>query len=221
MKKFIIYVVCMCICGQICLAQEFQLSKELSTYRDYCLTVREGVEKKDVKLLENSIKDWNGKDDQVGFNGIQLSLVEFDRFVVLDSTGESNLKGHLLFYPKCVDSLIVYDASLENYSIEKPEILRGGGGYDCKIIHRALLPGGKAVYSSKGSGQREILVVTENGGAINLYVEDLKNGVKVSDVSVEGKPAAWVCWKMERFGVYTMTIENKSAKTISFVIASN
>ena len=126
---------------------------------------------------------------------------------------------HLLYRPEFIDSLIVYDISFANNYIEKPLLLRAS--YDCKLVHRALAPHSKGTYSSKGSGKRELLVVAENGGTVNLYVNDEKNGIHVSDTSPQGKAAAWVCWEMDSFGIYTITVENTSDKEISFVITSN
>ena len=135
------------------------------------------------------------------------------------TNNEVGLNKHLLYRPEFIDSLIVYDISFANNYIEKPLLLRAS--YDCKLVHRALAPHSKGTYSSKGSGKRELLVVAENGGTVNLYVNDEKNGIHVSDTSPQGKAAAWVCWEMDSFGIYTITVENTSDKEISFVITSN
>lgn len=203
----------------ISVAQESVLSKQMAIYRDFCLKVREGVELKDVQILKECIAEWNGDASTVTFQGQTVQLTDFDRFYVMDDSDETTLEGHLLYRPEFVDSLIVYDINLANHYIEKPLTMRTS--YDCKFVHRALAPRGKGVYSSKGSGNRELLVVAENGGAVNLYVSDERNNIQRSDASSQGKTAAWVCWEMDRFGTYTITIENISDKEISFVIVSN
>lgn len=219
MKKILMSIVFLHFFAGISFAQESALSKEMTTYRNFCLKVREGVEKKDVQILKDCIAEWMGESNTIIFQNDTIQILDFDRFSIIDGSAEADLKGHLLYRPEFVDSLIVYDISLANNYIEKPLSLRGP--YDCKLIHRALTPHSKAIYSSKGSNKRELLVVAENGGTVNLYVSDEKNGINVSDASPTGKAAAWVCWKMDRFGSYTITVENTSDKTISFVIASN
>lgn len=219
MKKLLMSILFLHFFVGISFAQESVLSKKMTTYRDFCLKVREGVEKKDVQILKECIAEWMGKNNTIIFQNDTIQILDYDRFYTIDGSAEADLKGHLQYYPEFVDSLIVYDISLANNYIERPLSLRGS--YDCKLIHRALTPHSKAVYSSKGSGKRELLVVAENGGTVNLYVSDEKNGIKVSDASPTGKAAAWVCWNMDRFGSYIITVENTSDKTISFVIASN
>ena len=199
MKRALISMLYLLTFLTTCFSQTATLSKKMATYRNFCLKVREGVE---LKNQNDTVR-----------------ITDFDRFSVTDGSNEVGLNKHLLYRPEFIDSLIVYDISFANNYIEKPLLLRAS--YDCKLVHRALAPHSKGTYSSKGSGKRELLVVAENGGTVNLYVNDEKNGIHVSDTSPQGKAAAWVCWEMDSFGIYTITVENTSDKEISFVITSN
>lgn len=209
MKAFISIIVCICFFPIAIHGQEYKLSKEMETFRNICLKLREGMEKKDVNLLNDCISAYN-----------ELDLADFDRFKSVDASNEIPIKGHLLFTPDYVDSLLLYDMNLAAINVDAPTMLRAAP-YDCKLTHRALAPYSKGVYSTKGSGERELLVVVENGGTVNLSVNDETNHIQVEDITPQGKESAWVCWKMERFGTYIITIENTSDQAVSFVIVAN
>lgn len=144
----------------------------MATYRNFCLKVREGVELKNVQTLKECIAEWTGDINTIIYQNDTVRITDFDRFSVTDGSNEVGLNKHLLYRPEFIDSLIVYDISFANNYIEKPLLLRAS--YDCKLVHRALAPHSKGTYSSKGSGKRELLVVAENGGIVNLYVNDEK-----------------------------------------------
>ena len=219
MKRALISMLYLLTFLTTCFSQTATLSKKMATYRNFCLKVREGVELKNVQTLKECIAEWTGDINTIIYQNDTVRITDFDRFSVTDGSNEVGLNKHLLYRPEFIDSLIVYDIGFANNYIEKPLLLRAS--YDCKLVHRALAPHSKGTYSSKGSGKRELLVVAENGGIVNLYVNDEKNGIHVSDTSPQGKAAAWVCWEMDSFGIYTITVENTSDKEISFVITSN
>lgn len=125
-----------------------------------------------VQTLKECIAEWTGDINTIIYQNDTVRITDFDRFSVTDGSNEVGLNKHLLYRPEFIDSLIVYDISFANNYIEKPLLLRAS--YDCKLVHRALAPHSKGTYSSKGSGKRELLVVAENGGIVNLYVNDEK-----------------------------------------------
>lgn len=209
MKAILLIIIYICLFPVTILGQEHSLSKEMETFLNVCLKLREGIEKRNVNTLNECISAFN-----------ELELAEFDRFKSVDNSGEVPIEGHLLFRPDYVDSLLIYDMNLAAIRIDAPTLLRAAP-FDCKLTHRALAPHSKGVYSTKGSGERELLVVAENGGRINLFVSDETNHIQIEDTAPNGKEAAWVSWKMNRFGTYTITIKNTSDKAISFVIVAN
>lgn len=189
-------------------AQRPALSKELADFRDASLKLRESVARKDAEGVNAAVSAYAG-----------LRLTSFDRFKVVDGSQEVPLEGHLVFTPEFADSLLINDLDLAATTIDEAHQLRDF--YDCKLVNRAIAPGGKVVYETRGAGRQELLVIAEEGGMLNLYVDGGPDGVKVQDASATGKPVAWVVWKMARLGAYTITIENKSPRAVSFVLAGN
>ena len=207
-------------CGE---AQEARLSPKMELFKEYCLKVREGIGNQDISALENCLKEFNQKVYQTTggnfvYNGQTIALARYDRFYSVDTLASVPMGSHLKFDPAYVDTLLATD--LQPVELDGPTLLRSDG-YDCMYIHRAIAAKGKCIYKSKGSGSKELFVVAENGGTVNLTVKDAKNKVEVKDASSAGKPSAEVTWSMPRFGDYSSEVENTSDKDISVIIVTN
>ena len=219
---------CICILCLYCMdelwAQTSTLSPKMALFKEYCLKVRNGVEQQDITALEDCLKEFNQQEYQqtagnFTYKGQTIALAPYDRFNVVDSASASRpLGSHLRFDPAYVDTLLATD--LQPIELDTPPLLRSDS-YDCKYTHQVIAAKSKCMYNSKGSGAKELFVVAENGGAVNLTVRNKKNNVEVKDESPQGKPAAEVTWNMPRFSQYDIEIENKSDKDISVIIVSN
>ena len=205
-------------------AQQGTLSPKMALFKEYCMNVRNGMEGKDTDVLQNCLKGFSRQEYlQTGgdftYKGQTIALAPYDNFTASDSASYGKpLGNHLRFDPFYVDTLLA--SGLQPVEVETPALLRSDN-YDCKYIHRVITAKGKCKYKSKGSGNKELFVVAENGGAVNLTVRDPKNKVEVKDKSPKGKPSAQAIWKMPRFSQYDVEIENKSNKDISVIIVSN
>lgn len=204
-------------------AQTTKLSPKMELFKEYCLKVREGIGSQDIATLEDCLKEFNQKTyNATGgnfvYNGQTIALTKYDRFYKVDTLASVPMGNHLKFDPAYVDTLLATD--LQPVALEEPTLLRSDG-YDCMYIHQAIAAKGKCVYQAKGSGAKELFVVAENGGTINLVVKNPKNKVEVKDASSAGKPSAEVTWSMPRFSDYSIEVENTSDKDISVIIVTN
>lgn len=204
-------------------AQTTKLSPKMELFKEYCLKVREGIGSQDIATLEDCLKEFNQKTyNATGgnfvYNGQTIALTKYDRFYKVDTLASVPMGNHLKFDPAYVDTLLATD--LQPVALEEPTLLRSDG-YDCMYIHQAIAAKGKCVYQAKGSGAKELFVVAENGGTINLVVKNPKNKVEVKDASSAGKPSAEVTWIMPRFSDYSIEVENTSDKDISVIIVTN
>lgn len=190
----------------------------MELFKEYCLRVREGVENRNVDMLIDCILQYDAEKEEFTYKDVKINLQPFDRFCARDTAAQVPMGNHLHFDPAYVDTLVA--TNMQPVALAEAILLRADA-YDCKLTHRAIKAHGKCVYYSKGSGNRELFVVAENGGRINLVVRDEKNGQVMQDVSAEGKPSAQVVWKMPRLGTYTIEVENTSDKEISVIIVSN
>ena len=225
MKTFVtLSIIALFCCATGTRAQQSTLSPKMALFKEYCMNVRNGMERQDTTALQHCLAGFSRQEYlQTGGNftykGQTIALAPYDNFTASDpaSTGQP-LSNHLKFDPFYVDTLLA--SGLQLVDIETPAPLRSDN-YDCKYIHQVIAAKGKCKYKSKGSGNKELFVVAENGGAINLTVRDPKNKVEVKDKSPNGKPSAEAIWKMPRFSQYDVEIENKSDKDISVIIVSN
>lgn len=204
-------------------AQTTKLSPKMELFKEYCLKVREGIGSQDIATLEDCLKEFNQKaynatGGNFVYNGQTIALTKYDRFYKVDTLASVPMGNHLKFDPAYVDTLLATD--LQPVALEEPTLLRSDG-YDCMYIHQAIAAKGKCVYQAKGSGAKELFVVAENGGTINLVVKNPKNKVEVKDASSAGKPSAEVTWSMPRFSDYSIEVENTSDKDISVIIVTN
>lgn len=205
-------------------AQTAPLSAKMELFKDYCLRIRDGVASKNLDELADCLKEYNADEYNSSgglfvYKGEKISLTAFDRFSLVESLspGDIPLGQHLQFEPSYVDTLVAMD--LQPVELEEASLLRSD--FDCRYAQRAIAAHSKCTYRSKGSGPKELFVVAEAGGMINLTVSDVKNNQVLKDVSSEGKPSAQVCWEMKNFGEYTIEVENLSDKDISVIIVGN
>ena len=173
---------------------------------------------KGLVLIARNQKAYNATGGNFVYNGQTIALTKYDRFYKVDTLASVPMGNHLKFDPAYVDTLLATD--LQPVALEEPTLLRSDG-YDCMYIHQAIAAKGKCVYQAKGSGAKELFVVAENGGTINLVVKNPKNKVEVKDASSAGKPSAEVTWSMPRFSDYSIEVENTSDKDISVIIVTN
>jgi hypothetical protein len=213
MKRLFV-IAWLCLAGMTCFAQVGTLDSDMNRFRNICMKVREAMATRNADMLGNYADSLNG-DVKGG-----ISIADFDRFTVVDGSKEVSLKGHLQFKSEFLDSLVVFGCDLTAIPADAPTVLRAAP-FTCKMINRALAAHGRGVYSTKGSGCRELVAVAENGGHLNFYVNDKKNGKQYKVATPKGSASAWICWTMDSFGEYEITVENTGDKPISFVIASN
>ena len=172
-------------------AQTTKLSPKMELFKEYCLKVREGIGSQDIATLEDCLKEFNQK--------------------AYNATG-----GNFVYNGQTI-ALTKYDRFYKVDTLASVPM----GNHFCMYIHQAIAAKGKCVYQAKGSGAKELFVVAENGGTINLVVKNPKNKVEVKDASSAGKPSAEVTWSMPRFSDYSIEVENTSDKDISVIIVTN
>ena len=201
------------------------LSSKMSMLLEYCLRVRTGVENADADELIDCISQWQPggfvdnvlKKEKFIYKDTLMNFVPFGQVEDVDISQEIPLGTHLKFTPAQIDTLIAND--LEPVDLADAHVLRTGT-YSTEIpteyLVRAVKEKGKATYSvPAAAGKAEIFVVSENGGAVNLYVNTGGDNV-IEDAG--GKPSAQLSWQMENKGTIKFTVENTSDKPISFIV---
>lgn len=204
-------------------AQAEALSPKMELFKEYCLNVRNAVAGHDLDTLEDCLKEFNQKTYMASggdfvYRGETIALTPFSHFYPVDTLAAAPLESHLKFDPAYIDTLLATD--LQPIALQSPTLLRSSS-YDCMYTHQAIKAHGRCVYRSKGSGPKELFVVAENGGLVNLTVRDKKNQTETKDETPTGKPAAEVTWNMARFGEYEIEIANMSDKDISVIVVTN
>ncbi|WP_251967460.1 hypothetical protein NEE14_014980 [Parabacteroides sp. AD58] len=224
MRRIICLLFCLCNLSVWLGAQTAPLSAKMELFKDYCLRIRYGVASKNLDELVDCLKEYNAEEYNSSgglfvYKGEKIGLTAFDRFSLLKdlSPGDIPLGQHLQFEPSYVDTLVSMD--LQPVELEEASLLRSE--FDCRYTQRAIAAHSKCTYCTKGSGPKELFVVAEADGMINLTVNDVRNNQVLKDVSSGGKPSAQVCWEMKNFGEYTIEVVNLSDKDISVIIVGN
>lgn len=205
-------------------AQEVSFSKEMESFYEYCIEVRNGVQQKDISRLEKCIIDWDGE-NILKYKNIEMELSTLDDIVSVDTIGKTEIGGHLQFSPAFVDSLVAYGSKLDNFPnieqcmkdfTDETDLVRGGT-YDCAFTHIAIKPGKEVILSLAACGECELFVISENGTKIasSIILEDSKKPIlkNTSD-------ASRYKWEMKN-GRYSLSIKNPSKQNVSVIIASN
>ena len=129
---------------------------------------------------------------------------------------------HCLFLPQRVDDFIMQN---EIVDINNATILRDKNGIDFYYYVSAIKPSDSVSYTIKCTGSIEMFVVVENNLPIKLTAEGLVKKDKqskletlcLSDTSNRQKPSAHLSWNMYNRSDITITIENMSDETASFI----
>lgn len=210
----------LCLTGLCAWGQD--MSAKLQSYRDFCMQVDKGFSQKSNELLMECIEEC--VDDEFIFHGDTIQLTELLRFEEVDTVAKAPTKGHIVFVPQYVDSILVAGLvdSPERFDfLSGAELTKRAGMVDVCYRHCALKARGKGVYAIKASGRMEVMVFAEKDGRVNLSVCDERNQKNLSDCTQGGKQTAYVGWDMERFGRVVITVENATDKEVAFVIATN
>lgn len=198
------------------------MSTKMQSYRDFCLQVNKGFAQKSNDVLMQCIEEC--ADERFIFHGDTIEIDELTRFEEVDTIAKASTKGHIVFLPEFVDSILVAGLvdNPESFDfLSGAELTRGIGMVDVCYHHCALKAHGKGIYAIKDSGKMEVMAIAEGNGRLNLSVSDEKNGKELSDSKDGGQQVAYVTWDMERFSRIVITVENTTDQEIGFVIATN
>lgn len=219
MKHILILALCLSTCTLS--AQTDKMSDVMELFKDYCLRVRDGIGEKNVAVLEDCLIEYDSDklsdEGTFDYKSTSIGLITFEDLTVKDGKDAVPLSSHYRFDPAYVDTLLAMN--LQPIELEPPTLLRSF--YDCKYIHKAIAAHGKCVFSAQDSGSKELFIVAETGGLINLTVRDIRNNQTVKDGTPKGKPSAQAHWEMERLGEYEIEVENTTDKDISIIIVAN
>lgn len=151
-----------------------------------------------------------------------LEVIPFRNLTLkpVDTADAAPIRGHLQFTVAYLDSLLLHDLDMGLIQIDKPELMRGTKG-TLRCTHRAVAPGGSVTYSMSATGWQDFLVVPEDGGFVNLYVDDKANNRRLADESPEGKDCCRLSWMLDKPGELHVTVKNTTQHTVSFIIVSN
>lgn len=220
MKK-IIFTLCCLFFSAALSAQD----KAIKAFENYCIDVSEAYRVKDFSALEKCISGY--KSDTTKFEYAKttigyLPLVKNDSFQKADSTGEAIWAGHCLFLPQWLDDFIMRN---EIVDINNATILRDKNGIDFYYYVSAIKPSDSVSYNIKCTGNIEMFVVGENNLPLKLTAEGMVKKDKqselanlcLSDTSNSQKPSAHLSWNMYNRSDITITIENISEETASFI----
>ncbi|MCR4560748.1 MAG: hypothetical protein K5685_11775 [Bacteroidales bacterium] len=244
--RYILFVFCFCPLAASAQTEE-KLCEEMTMFKEYCFRVRNAVEKHDADELIDCIVKWqpsefdeNGKETQREmfiYKNVLIEKTPFSDLQAVDTADEIPTEKHLKFLPQYVDELLVND--LETINLTSAHHLRSsinldrmtydalafvqnflGLETDSKQIEytvKALKSGGKTTYKTSGKGRVEMFAVSENPGTLNFYVKSPK--LVLEDSAPNGKAQAELVWRMSSDGEFEFTIENKSEKPQSFIVA--
>lgn len=173
-----------------------------------CLSLRKAVAERSADRVMQGIE----RIGEIAFSSLDLRPV--------DTADEVSLRGHLQYNVEYLDSLLLYNLDMGLVSIEDAAFMRAQPGA-LLCSHHAVAAGGSVTYSMSSAGMQSLLVVTEPGGMVNLYVDDTANGRKLSDAAQAGKETCRIDWNVEKKSVLNITVENKSPRDVSFIIISN
>ena len=202
-------------------AQDSGLSLKMELFKEYCIRIRNGIETRNADELMDCISEYEpGKyaDGLFSYKGTEIKLASFERVAKIDGLpNDTVLDKHYSFEPKDIDWILVAD--FMPITLYEAPLLRVTP-HDCQFTQRIIASKETAKYSSCGSGLKELFIVAESGGFINLSVKTIKAGnddteTVATDTIAGGKPCVQAIWKMERFGEYRIEIENCSNREIS------
>ena len=208
-------------------AQDSGLSPKMELFKEYCIRIRNGIETRNADELLDCISEYEpGKyaDGLFSYKGTEIRLASFERMTKISgSTNDTVLDRHYSFEPKDIDRILV--AEFMPINLYEAPLLRVTP-HDCQFTQRIIAPDETAKYSSRGSGPKEMFIVAESGGFINLTVKTVKAGdnaaeTVVADTATGGKLCVEAVWNMERFGEYIIEIENCTDREINVIIVHN
>lgn len=215
MKKVIISSVLFFVClfGR---AQSFpvnELNANMQRFYKGCMTLREGVAKKDVIALDKAIELLD--DDYENPDRIELYNLQLNSS---DTLNQCSMQGHM-FYNAEYAEFCKENMGLGVFS-EKAENLRAEPS-DCQIAHRAIKANSKVKYTVRMKGSCQLFILSEIGGSIKAAVNVA--GDEYAGVSYDNGALSYLKWEMDAFlpRKVTLTIENTCDKDISFVVVSN
>lgn len=175
---------------------------------DVCLSLRKAVAERSADKVMQGIE----RIGEIPFSSLDLRPVDVD--------DEVSLRGHLQYSVEYLDSLLLYNLDMGLVPIEEASFMRAPSGA-LLCSHHAVAAGGSVTYSMSSAGVQSLLVVTEPGGMVNLYVYDTANDRKLSDAAQAGKETCRLDWNVGNKSVLNITVENKLPRDVSFIIISN
>lgn len=173
-----------------------------------CMQIRSAVDERSTQGVMQGMEML----EVIAFRNLTLKPVNTD--------GSAPIRGHLQYTMQYLDSLLLHDLDMGLIQIDGPIVMRGNRA-PLRCTHRAVAPGASVTYAMEAQGQQALLVVPENGGRVNLYVDEKASGRRLADESPEGKESCRLSWTVEKPSALNVTVENKSAKAVSFIVVSN
>lgn len=200
------------LAGQPTLAQPQPMSDKMTTYRDACLKMLDGINQDfDKYILWDAIDLYN-----------QVRITEFndEDYVPIDSSVVYyELPPKIFFTPEYTDSLIIAGTLVD---IDDISILRKGEDFDIQILHKGIKANGSVAYKSAGFDDCEMMVVGNLGANIKLTITDLTTGVSHEGTQENDGMVSYVIWGLPAEGSeFVFRIDNLSDDDVSIVIAAN
>lgn len=222
MKKLVLsIIVATALAGVTALAQgsgDEGLPKGMQAFREYCLSVRNGIESADFEALDDCIAGYDPavyrQAGKFTYNSTTIELATLEEYKLKEGSQSVDLKGHNRFDPPYVDD---YNATHGHpVDIGEPTLVRGFGCYFTQI---AIAAKGKCTLVTEGAYDMALFAVAEAGGLLSLVVRDLANNQQFSDLG--GKPCVQAVWDMEEYGNIEIELENVTDRDISVIVVTN
>lgn len=184
------------------------MSPMMTQTEQACLCIRNAVMEKSADKLMTGMEMIG----EIPFKTLTLAPV--------NTKHQVPLKGHLLFNTAFLDSLLLHNFDFSLIQVEGAFKMRGGEG-SLRCAHQAVAAQNSVSYSVMAQGVQELMVIAEDKGFINLYVNDVANGKLLEDKAEGGKQVCRLKWNVEKVSNLEIKIENISEVPISFIVLSN
>lgn len=220
------------------------LSKELVEFRDaFCLRVREGYTRyakdKDAQALNNALQmalceyDESAYSDNQEFSMIKyrVRLLPFSALETIAPESLVEMKEHTDYHPQSIRKIAeaYYQLRLHesDFMYEICHNLKkwatDGSATEsrlpvCLYLNRVLKARSEVSFVYECFGEQELLLVSEDGGNLQLELLDKTRNVKHPVKQTDG--ASWLTWMMRQQGECVIRITNPTNNVLSFTLAT-
>lgn len=212
--KRVIFLAIFLLTNIVCSAQE--LPEMLSRYQKACFSLIAAIESQPSKNALYSVQE----------ELEAVKTLDFSVFIPADdATRKNREKPVIMFTPEYIDTLIAHNCQL--VELDSLSLLRGIDDGEIFIQHAAIAPDATLSWKSEAYDGCAMLLVWFPQAELSLSVTDLTTGQVYEAANDSGSPSASVFWQMPPFTGgkpkpnFLITINNKSQKKVSFVIAMN